>query len=82
MENRLKSKIIQLVNATKDQNLLEQIYNILDNQSNFTESKLFDDLTETQKQDTELSLKESKEEYNLEDHDSVMKDIRKKFGWT
>jgi hypothetical protein len=82
MENRLKSKIIQLVNATKDQNLLEQIYNILDNQSNFTESKLFDSLTETQKQDTELSLKESEEEYNLEDHDSVMKDIRKKFGWT
>lgn len=82
MENKLKSKIIQLVNASKDQNLLEQIYNILDNQSHFSESKLLDSLTPEQRRETEMSLKESREDYNLEDHDSVMKDIRKNFGWT
>jgi hypothetical protein len=82
MENKLKSKIIQLVNASKDQNLLEQIYIILDNQSHFSESKLLDSLTPEQRRETEMSLKESREDYNLEDHDSVMKDIRKNFGWT
>ena len=81
MEKRIRNKIIQLVNATKDQKLLEQVYNILDSRSNFTESQLFDNLTPEQKTETELSLRESKEEYNLEDHESVMKEIRDKFGW-
>ena len=49
---------------------------MLDSRSNFTEGQLFDNLTAEQKEETELSLKESKETYNLEDHESVMKDIR------
>jgi hypothetical protein len=81
MENRIRKKIIQLVNATHDQKLLEQIYNILDSQNNFTENQLFKNLSSSQKKDTELSLGESEEEYNLEDHNSVMKEIRNKFGW-
>jgi hypothetical protein len=80
MEKKIRNKIIQLVNATKDQKLLEQVYNILDSQSNFTENQLFDNLTPEQKTETELSLRESKEEYNLEDNESVMKEIRDKFG--
>jgi len=82
MEERLKTKIIQLVNASNNQNLLEQIYNILDSQINFAEGQLFGGLSHEQKKETELSLNESKEEYNLEDHDSVMRDLRKQFGWS
>ena len=81
MKEKIKNKIIQLVNSTKDQKLLEHVYNILDSRSNFTEGQLIDSLTLKQKEETELSLNESKEEYNLEDHDSIMKEIRDKFGW-
>ena len=81
MKEKIKNKIIQLVNSTKDQKLLEHVYNILDNRSNFTEGQLIDSLTLKQKEETELSLNERKEEYNLEDHDSIMKEIRDKFGW-
>ena len=81
MKEKIKNKIIQLVNSTKDQKLLEQVYNILDSRSNFTESQLFDNLTFEQKTETELSLRESKEEYISENHESVMEDIRNKFGW-
>ena len=81
MENSIRKKIIQLVNATHDQKLLEQVYNVLDSQNNFSENQLFENLSSDQKKDTELSLQESKEKYNLEDHDSVMKEIRNKFGW-
>lgn len=81
MKEKIKNKIIQLVNTTKDQKLLEQVYNILDSRSNFTENQLFESLTEEQKKETELSLHESREEFNLEDHVSVMKEIRAKFGW-
>ena len=82
MVKKIRGKIIQLVNATNDQKLLEQVYNILDSCTNFADSKLFDNLTAEQKEETELSLQESKEVYNLEDHESVMKDIRDKFGWS
>ena len=81
MKEKIKNKIIQLVNSTKDQKLLEHVYDILDSRSNFTEGQLIDSLTLKQKEETELSLNESKEEYNLEDHDSIMKEIRDKFGW-
>lgn len=82
MQEKIRNKIIQLVNSTKDQNLLEQVYNILDNRINFSESQLFDNLTHDQKKETELSLEESKEDYSLENHEKVMKDIRNKFGWS
>jgi hypothetical protein len=82
MEQKIKSKIIQLVRATSDQKLLEQVYNILDSQNNFAEGQLFENLTPEQKEETILSLQESTEEYNLEDHESVMKDIRSRFGWS
>ena len=81
MNEAIKKKIIQLVNTTKDQLLLEQVYNILDSRSNFAESQLFNNLSENDKRETELSLKESKSEENLIDHDSVMKEIRTIFGW-
>ncbi|MCK5210725.1 MAG: hypothetical protein KAQ79_21995 [Cyclobacteriaceae bacterium] len=81
MEKKIRNKIIQLVNVTKDQKLLEQVYTILDSRTNFAEGQLFNNLTSDQKTETELSLRESEEEYNLEDHESVMKDIRNKFGW-
>lgn len=70
-----------MVNTTKDQKLLEQVYNILDSRANFTENQLFENLTNEQKRETELSLGESGEESNLEDHESVMKEIRARFGW-
>jgi hypothetical protein len=82
MEQKIKSKIIQLVQGTSDQLLLEQVYNILDSQNNFSEGQLFENLTPEQKEETLLSLQESNEEYNLEDHESVMKDIRGRFGWS
>jgi hypothetical protein len=82
MENKIRDKIIQLVNSTKDQKLLEQVYNILDSRSNFSENQLFDRLTDEQKEETKQSLSESKYEINLEDHESVMEEIRVKFGWT
>ena len=81
MKEKIRNKIIQLVSTTKDQKLLEQVYNILDSHSNFAENQLFEKLTDEQKNETELSLQESREETNLEDHESVMKDIRLKFGW-
>ena len=81
MEEKIKSKIIQLVNETKDQKLLEQVYNILDSQTHFTGNQLFENLTPEQKIETELSLKESESSYNLEGHETVMKDLRKQFGW-
>jgi DNA-binding MarR family transcriptional regulator len=82
MDGKIRDKIIQLVVTTKDQKLLEQVYNILDSNSNFTDGQLFDNLTAEQKEETELSLKESKETYNLEDQESVMRDIIDKFGWS
>ncbi len=82
MEEKIREKIIQLVVTTKDQKLLKQVYNILDSHTNFADGQLFDNLTAEQKEETVLSLKESKEVYNLEDHESVMKDIRDKFGWS
>lgn len=57
MEQKIKSKIIQLVNATKDQKLLEQVYNILDSQTHFSGNQLVERLTPEQKIETELSLK-------------------------
>ena len=81
MQEKIRNKIIQLVNITKDQKLLEQVYNILDNSINFSEGQLFDNLAPDQKEETKLSLKESKEDYHLEDHEKVMKEIRDKFGW-
>ncbi len=81
MNDAIKKKIIQLVNTTKDQFLLEQVYNILDSRSNFAENQLFNNLSDQDKRDTELSLKESESEENLIDHDSVMKEIRTSFGW-
>ena len=81
MKEKIRNKIIQLVNTTKDQKLLEQVYNILDSRANFTENQLFENLTNEQKRETELSLGESGEESNLEDHESVMKEIRARFGW-
>ena len=81
MDEKIKNKIIQLVNTTRDQKLLEQVYNILDSRTNFAENQLFENLTSEQKKETELSLRESNEEANLEDHESVMKEIRAKFGW-
>lgn len=82
MEQKIKSKIIQLIQDTSDQKLLEQVYCILDSQTNFTEGQLFENLTPLQKEETLFSLRESTEEYNLEDHESVMKDIRSRFGWS
>ncbi len=70
-----------MVNKTKDQKLLEQVYTILDSRSNFTEDQLFDSISPKQKTETEISLRESKEEYGLEDHESVMREIRDMFGW-
>jgi hypothetical protein len=82
MEQKIKSKIIQLIRDTSDQKLLEQVYCILDSQTNFPDGQLFENLTPLQKEETLLSLRESTEEYNLEDHESVMKDIRNRFGWS
>jgi len=81
MKEKLKNKIIQIVNSTKDENLLEQVYNILDSRSHFTENQLFENLNDHKKNETKLSLAESDDKLNLEDHESVMKEIRAKFGW-
>ena len=81
MNEKIRNKIIQIISSTKDQKLLEQVYNILDSRSNFTENQLFENLTDEQKKDTELSLRESTEKANLEDHASVMKEVRAQFGW-
>ena len=46
MNEEIRNKIIQIISSTKDQKLLEQVYNILDSRSNFTENQLFENLTD------------------------------------
>jgi len=81
MKEKIKNKIIQIINATNDEKLLEQVYNILDSRANFTENQLFENLTDQQKKEIEVSINESRNDSNLVDHEVVMNEIRVKFGW-
>ena len=81
MDTNVKDKIIDLVQRSTNGELLDQVYAILDSNLNYREGQIFQQLTVEEQAETIKSLKESEEEKNLIDHDTAMKDIRKKFGW-
>ncbi len=80
MNNTVKSKIIDLVQNTKDEQFLNQLYSILDSRVHFEEGKLFDQLSNKQKEETLQSLEDSNDPNELVDHDEFMKEIRVQFG--
>ena len=82
MDSPIKKRIIDLIARTDDDEFLEQVLNILDNHLNYSDDQLFEQQSEYQKKETLLSLQESSDEKNLVDHDQVMSDIRKKYGWS
>ena len=82
MNNKVKAKIIELVKRTNDDNLLEKVYNILDNNINYKDSQLFEELTDYQQKDTLRSLQESDDINNLVEHEKVMAEIRSRYGWS
>lgn len=51
MNNLIKTKIIELVKLSKNDELLNQIYNILDNNINYKDTQLFEQLSEYQKKE-------------------------------
>jgi uncharacterized protein YjgD (DUF1641 family) len=80
MLETVKRKLIQLVEESNDEGLLTQVYSVLESHSETKD--IFDDLTEKDKAETMLSLNESKEAYNLIDHEEAMETIRNNLGWS
>ena len=81
MDSLIKSKIFELVSRSNDEGLLEQVYNILENNMNYKENQLFEQLPDYHKAEILRSLTESGDPNNLLDHEQVMTDIRKSYGW-
>jgi predicted ATP-dependent endonuclease of OLD family len=81
MTSKVKDKIIELVRRMDDEQTLEQVFSILDSKDNYPQGKLWEMLTEEEKNETLLSLEESEREENTIPNEEVMKNIRQKFGW-
>jgi hypothetical protein len=59
MEHSLKEKIIDLLQHTNNDKLLEQVYSILDSAINSSNGEIWNGLKESDRRETLLSLKES-----------------------
>jgi hypothetical protein len=82
MEHSLKEKIIDLLQHTNNDKLLEQVYSILDSAINSSRGEIWNGLKENDRKETLLSLKESTDPYNIINHQEGMKEMRTRLGWT
>lgn len=69
----LKSSIHKIVDEIQNEHLLQAIYNLLKSGTQNNSGKLWDSLTEDQKQEVLLAFEESEDENNLLDRDQVFK---------
>lgn len=69
----LKSNIHKIVDGIQSEQLLQAIYDFLKTREKNKSSRLWDTLTEEQKQEVLLSFDESEDENNLLDRDQVFK---------
>jgi hypothetical protein len=82
MKHSLKEKIIDLLQHTNNDKLLEQVYSILDSAINSSKGEIWNGLKEEDRKETLLSVKEAADPYNIINHEDAMKEIRTKLGWT
>ena len=69
----LKSNIHKIVDEIQSEQLLQAIYDFLKSREKNKSSRLWDILTEEQKQEVLLAYDESEDENNLLDRDQVFK---------
>ena len=69
----LKSNIHKIVDSIQNEQLLQTLYDFLKVRQNSQTGKLYDSLTEEQKQEVLLAFEESEDENNLLDRDKVFK---------
>jgi hypothetical protein len=69
----LKSNIHKIVDGIQSEQLLQAIYDFLKTREKNKSGRLWDTLTEEQKQEVLLSFDESEDENNLLDRDQVFK---------
>jgi hypothetical protein len=69
----LKSNIHKIVDRIQSEQLLQAIYDFLKTREKNKSGRLWDNLTEEQKQEVLLSFDESEDENNLLDRDQVFK---------
>jgi hypothetical protein len=69
----LKSNIHKIVDGIQSEQLLQAIYDFLKTREKNKSSRLWDTLTEEQKQEVLLAYDESEDENNLLDRDQVFK---------
>lgn len=81
MKHSVKEKIINLLQKTNNDMLLEQVYSILDSAVNSERGEIWNSLSVKDREDTMLSIRESQVQGNLIDHEDAMKEIRAKLGW-
>ena len=76
----LKSHFHKLIDEINDQKELSQLYEymlVLKKNIGKTDEDWWDELSDEQKADIDLSIKESEDESNLIPHEQVMKEARK-----
>ncbi len=69
----LKSELHRLIDELDNRNLLDDCYEEIKKAVAVSKNKIWDTLTEEQKQEVMLSYQESEDEGNLVDHETVMK---------
>ncbi|MEO5673274.1 MAG: hypothetical protein ABIQ74_01385 [Chitinophagales bacterium] len=69
----LKSQLHHLIDQLDDPNILGEYYKEIKKAVAVSKTKLWDTLTDDQKQEVLLSYEESKDPGNLVDHETVMK---------
>ncbi|MHA7130922.1 hypothetical protein [Algoriphagus namhaensis] len=72
----LKSRLIKLVEETQNEDLLEMLVDFLSKQNQSTQSALWDDLSEKQKQEVLDSYQESEKEENLLEKDKLFRFLK------
>lgn len=82
MENSVKEKIINLLQKTENIELLQQVYSILDNNINFQEGEIWNNLSVEERNEIYLSAREGENPENLIDHEEAIREIRNKLGWS
>ena len=69
----LKLQLHEMIDQLDDPNILGEYYEELKKVLAVSKTKIWDSLTDEQKQEVLLSYEESKDERNLVDHETVMK---------
>lgn len=73
----LKSDLHNLIDGLEDEKLLERFYQEIVTVITNSQTSIWDDLPEAQKNQILMSYEESKDENNLIDHEEVMEKYKK-----